>query len=108
MTKPPIPTENSKTKGQHTQTPPKTSIAQRLRTDLGRSVGVTSNPTGVVKPVYGIPTFPITKRRIGPVLAFNVQIPDQVECWPCLHVESKHRTCVSLYYLYNIYIYSIM
>ena len=52
MTKPPIPTENSKTKGQHTQTLPKTSIAQRLRTDLGRSVGVTSNPTGVVKPVY--------------------------------------------------------
>ena len=35
MTKPPIPTENSKTKGQHTQTPPKTSITQRLRTDLG-------------------------------------------------------------------------
>ena len=42
MTKPPIPTENSKTKGQHTQTPPKTSITQRLRTDLGRLVGVTS------------------------------------------------------------------
>ena len=57
MTKPPIPTENSKTKGQYTQTPPKTSITQRLRTDLGRPVGVTSNPTGVVKPVYGIPTF---------------------------------------------------
>ena len=54
MTKPPIPTENSKTKGQHTQTLPKTSITQRLRTDLGRSVGVTSNPTGVVKPVYGM------------------------------------------------------
>ena len=34
MTKPPIPTENSKTKRQHTQTPPKTSITQRLRTDL--------------------------------------------------------------------------
>ena len=48
------------TKGQHTQTPPKTSITQQLRTDLGRSVGVTSNPTGVVKPVYGIPTFPLT------------------------------------------------
>ena len=47
MTKTPIPTENSKTKGQHTQTPPKTSITQQLRTDLGRSVGVTSNPTGV-------------------------------------------------------------
>ena len=49
MTNPPIPTKNSKTKGQHTQTPPKTSITQRLRTDLGLSVGVTSNPTGVVK-----------------------------------------------------------
>ena len=65
MTKPPIPTENSKTKGQHTQKPPKTSITQRLRTDLGRSVGVTSNPTGVVKPVYGIPTFPLTKLSIS-------------------------------------------
>ena len=64
MTKPPIPTENSKTKGQHTQTPPKTSITQRLRTDLGRSVRVTSNPTGVVKPVYGIPTFPLTAKAV--------------------------------------------
>ena len=64
MTKPPIPTENSKTKGQHTQTPPKTSITQRLRTDLGRSVWVTSNPTGVVKPVYGIPTFPLTAKAV--------------------------------------------
>ena len=64
MTKAPIPTENSKTKGQHTQTPPKTSITQRLRTDLGRSVGVTSNPTGVVKPVYGIPTFPLTAKAV--------------------------------------------
>ena len=64
MTKPPIPTENSKTKGQQTQTPPKTSITQRLRTDLGRSVGVTSNPTGVVKPVYGIPTFPLTAKAV--------------------------------------------
>ena len=60
MTKTPIPTENSKTKGQHTQTPPKTSITQQLRTDLGRSVGVTSNPTGVVKPVNEIPTLPLT------------------------------------------------
>ena len=64
MTKPPIPTENSETKGQHTQTPPKTSITQRLRTDLGRSVGVTSNPTGVVKLVYGIPTFPLTAKAV--------------------------------------------
>ena len=35
--KTPIPTENSKTKGQHIQTLPKTSITQRLRTDLGRT-----------------------------------------------------------------------
>ena len=66
MTKPPIPTENSKTKGQHTQTLPKTSITQRLRTDLGRSVGVTSNPTGVVKPVYGSSKVIITRLRLGP------------------------------------------
>ena len=45
MTKPHIPTENSKTKGQHTNAT-KTSITHRLRTDLGRSVGVTSHPTG--------------------------------------------------------------
>ena len=65
MTKPPIPTENSKTKGQtHTKRNQKTSITQRLRTDLGRSVGVTSNPTGVVKPVYGIPTFPLTAKVV--------------------------------------------
>ena len=46
----------------NTQTPPKTSITQRLRTNLGRSVGVTSHPTGVVKPVYGYPTFPLTTK----------------------------------------------
>ena len=48
----------------NTQTPPKTSITQRLRTDLGRSVGVTSHPTGVVKPVYGYPTFPLTAKTV--------------------------------------------
>ena len=48
----------------NTQTPPKTSITQRLRTDLGRSVGVTSHPTGVVKPVYGYPTFPLTATAV--------------------------------------------
>ena len=36
----------------NTQTPPKTSITQRLWTGLGRSVGVTSHPTGVVKPDF--------------------------------------------------------
>ena len=48
----------------NTQTPPKTSITQRLRTDTGRSVGVTSHPTGVVKPVYGYPTFPLTATAV--------------------------------------------
>ena len=41
MTKSPIPTQIRKPKD-NTQTPPKTSITQRLRTDLGRSVTVTS------------------------------------------------------------------
>ena len=35
-------TENSKKQSDKTKTPPKTSITQRLRTDLGRSVGVTT------------------------------------------------------------------
>ena len=41
MTKAPTPTEKSKKQRDNTKTPPKPSIAQRLRTDLGRSVGVT-------------------------------------------------------------------
>ena len=41
MTKTPTPTEKSKKQRDNTKTPPKTSITQRLRTDLGRSVGVT-------------------------------------------------------------------
>ena len=40
----------------------KTSITQRLQTDLGRSVGVTSHPTGVVKLVYGYCTFPTNRK----------------------------------------------
>ena len=48
----------------NTQTPPKTSITQRLRTDLGRAGGVTSHSTGVVKPVYGYPTFPLTAKAV--------------------------------------------
>ena len=74
----------------------KSSIKQQLRTDLGRSVGVTtatqlvwlawftgppshspqrpsnqkdswsnnSHPIGVVKPVYGYPTFPLTAKAV--------------------------------------------
>ena len=44
------PYTNRKFENDNTQTPPKTSITQRLRTDLGRSFGVTSHPTGAVKP----------------------------------------------------------
>ena len=60
MTKAPIPTEKSKKQRDNTKTPPKASITQRLRTDLGRSVKVTTvTPTGVVKPVYERSTFPL-------------------------------------------------
>ena len=41
MTKAPTPTEKSKKQCENTKTPPKTSISQRLRTNLGRSVGIT-------------------------------------------------------------------
>ena len=43
----------------------KTSITQRLRTDLGRSVwGNDSHRTVVVKPVYWIQTFPLTTKAV--------------------------------------------
>ena len=38
-----------------------TTIADRLRTV---SWGNDSHPTGVVKPVYGIPTFPLTEEKL--------------------------------------------
>ena len=41
MTKAPTPTEKSKKQRDNTKTPQKTSITQQLRTELGRSVGVT-------------------------------------------------------------------
>ena len=41
MTKAPTPTEKSKKQRDNTKMPSKTSITQRLRTNLGRSVGVT-------------------------------------------------------------------
>ena len=45
--------------------PPKTSITQRLRTDLERSVGVAAvNATGLVKPVYERLTFPLTATAV--------------------------------------------
>ena len=42
MTENPTPTEKSKKQRDNTKKPPKTSITQRLQTDLGRSVGVTT------------------------------------------------------------------
>ena len=42
MTKAPTPTEMSKRQSDNTNNATKSSIKQRLRTDLGRSVGVTS------------------------------------------------------------------
>ena len=41
MTKAPTPTDKFKKQSDYTKTPQKTSIAQQLRTDLGRSVWVT-------------------------------------------------------------------
>ena len=64
MTKTPIPTENSKTKGQHknaTKNFEYTTIADRLRTV---SWSNDSHPTGVVKPVYVYPTFPLTAKAV--------------------------------------------
>ena len=48
----------SKKQRDNTNTPPKYFCG-----NLGRSVGYDSHPTGVVKPVYGIPTFPPTARQ---------------------------------------------
>ena len=50
MTKAPTPTEMSKGQIENTNNAKKSSIKQRLRTDLGRSVGWSnySHPTGVV------------------------------------------------------------
>ena len=64
MTKPPILTENSTTKEQHTNATNNfdyTTIADRLRTV---SLSNNSHPTGVVKPVYVYPTFPLTAEDV--------------------------------------------
>ena len=63
MTKAPTRTEKSKKQRDIIKNATKkTSITQRLRTDLGLSVGVTAGtPTGVVKQVYERLTFPLTK-----------------------------------------------
>ena len=59
------PTEKSKKQRDNTKNATKnfdyTTIADRLRTV---SWGNDSHPAGVVKPVYGIPTFPLTAKAV--------------------------------------------
>ena len=47
----------------------------------------------------------ITKRRIGPVLAFNVQIPDQVESLAVFaYWKQAQDLCVSLLFIQHLYV----
>ena len=64
MTKTPTPTENSKTNGQHknaTKNFDFITITDRLGTV---SLSNNSHQTGVVKPVYGYPTFSLTAKAV--------------------------------------------
>ena len=61
ITKAPTLTDKSKTQRDVTKTQPKTSITQRLKTG---SRGNDSHQTGVIKPVYGIPTFQQTSTAV--------------------------------------------
>ena len=57
--------EISKKQRDNTKTTPKFSITQRLRTDLGRSVGVTTATKLVLlNRFYGIQTFPLTAKVV--------------------------------------------
>ena len=65
MTEALTPTEKFKKQRDNTKNATKnfdyTTIADRLRTV---SWGNDSHPAGVVKPVYGIPTFPLTAKAV--------------------------------------------
>ena len=65
MTEALTPTEKSKKQRDNTKNATKNfdykTIADRLRTV---SWGNDSHPAGVVKPVYGIPTFPLTAKAV--------------------------------------------
>ena len=65
MTKAPTPTEKSQKQRDNTKTSPKNfdykTIADRLSTV---SWGNDSHHTGMVKPVYGILTFPLTTKAV--------------------------------------------
>ena len=47
----------------------------------------------------------ITNRRIGPVLAFNVQIPDQVECLTVFCMLKASTGLVCLFVICTTFIY---
>ena len=65
MTKVPTPTADSIKHRDKIKNATKNSITQRVRNELGRSVGVTAvNQTDVVKPVYVRTTFPLTATAV--------------------------------------------
>ena len=64
MTKAPTPTETSKGQSDNTKNATKSSITQRLWTDLGRSVGVTTATQLVWFTGFTGPTFPLTTTAV--------------------------------------------
>ena len=77
MTKTPTPTEQSKKQRDNIKTPPKTLITQLLRTDLGRSVGVTAvtqlvwlNRFTSAQPYQSIKALPVIVQTLWPRLKF--------------------------------------
>ena len=68
MTKSLTRTEYSQKQSDNTKTPPKTSITQTIADRLNMvSWSNDSHSTAVVKPVYGIPTFPLTAKDVKQV-----------------------------------------
>ena len=63
MTKTPIPTENSKINGQHKNATKNFGFCTTISDRLGTfSWSNKSHRTGVVQPLYGYPTFPLTTK----------------------------------------------
>ena len=90
--KAPTPTEKSKKQLDYTKNATKNfdyiTIVDRLRTG---SWGNDSHPTGVVKPVNGIPTFPLSVKAIKLIGMYN---------WSKIHVNDIARFghwCPSFY-----------
>ena len=75
----------------NTQTP-KSSLPQRLRTDLGRSVGVTSHPTAVVKPGLKGTDLP-THRKSSVMKSSIIRLKNNVYNTNKLSQRQKMHTC---------------